>query len=175
MPCFNDPLEALNTFLVPDYLMGHFTRANVENFVNRNALVWGQDSFVVQMSWGFQRPLKATVVTLTMSGSSSELAYWYDGETNGTKAPLLTRRESPPVGVPLAAMAEMEAEYAAYVKDIVMNDLDYYADEAYADDDSELAELLLKAVCDFYTAGLEAEEEVSILPSETWISLNLPV
>lgn len=174
MPCFNDPLEALNTFLVPDYLMGHFTKANVENFINRNAVGWGTDAFVVTLNWGFPRPMQATVVTLNTT-AASELSFRHRAITNGMAAPSLSRHESPPLGVRLDEMLDLEADYAAYVKDVVMNDLDLYAEEAYADEESELPELLLKSVCDLYTAGLDADEEVRVPVSMTRQELTTTV
>lgn len=57
-------------------------------------------------------------------------------------------------------MEERQEEYARYIKRIVRSDLDGYARIAYEPEESDLAKRLLKTVCQFYTAGVEAHDEV---------------
>jgi len=161
--CFNDPLESLSTFLVPDYLMGHFTKANVESFVTRNASSWGTQFMVVRMTWGYRKLLQAEVVALALRSNSSEMGYQHQTLSNGNARPLLVRKQSPPLGIPLAAMDDMLGLYSSYIQDIVQSDLAAYVPVAYTDQDSKLPERLLGAVCSFYNAGLETDNECDLL------------
>jgi len=82
---------------------------------------------------------------------------------DGPANPTLVRKRSPPLGIPLAAMDEMEDIYAQYVQEIVQNDLMEYVPCAYTDQESMLPERLLGAVCKFYIAGHEEDNESDIL------------
>ncbi len=44
--------------------MGHFTKADVESFVTRNASSWGTQNLSVRMDWGYRRLLEVDVVHL---------------------------------------------------------------------------------------------------------------
>jgi len=161
--CFNDPLETLSTFMVPDYLMGHFTKANVEKFVAQNATTWGTESMAVRMTWGYRRLLRAEVVALSLRSNASEMAHQDQSIIHGDKRPILVRKQSPPIGIPLAAMDEMQNVYASYIQDIVQSDLGEYVPVAYTDQESEFAEELLGAVCNYYSAGLATDNESELL------------
>jgi hypothetical protein len=54
----------------------------------------------------------------------------------------------------------MREEYRRLVCEIVMRDLHNYVPIAYDDQESELPERLLEAICSFYGAGLAAGQEV---------------
>jgi len=169
--CFNDPLESLQKFFIPDYLMGHFTKANVESFVSQNAKSWGKQQMTVKMTWGYHRALEADVVALALKENSQMAVAHATVYTNGPSKPTLVRKSSPPLGIPLAAMDEMGDIYAKYVQEIVQNDLAEYVPVAYTDQESRLPERLLAAVCKFYIAGHEQDNEVfpfsPILPSSS--------
>lgn len=159
--CFNDPLETLSTFMVPDYLMGHFTRTNVENFVTRNASTWGTETFNVQMTWGYRKHLQAEVVALALRSGSTDMAFQHQTISQGGDAkPILVRKESPPIGIPLAAMDDMQNVYSNYIQNIVQSDLVEYVPVAYTDQNYDMPEDLLGAVCNYYSAGLAVDNEV---------------
>ncbi|KAH7386258.1 hypothetical protein BKA64DRAFT_680485 [Cadophora sp. MPI-SDFR-AT-0126] len=161
--CFNDPLESLCTFLVPNYLMGHFTKANVESFVTRNASSWGTQHILIRMDWGYPKFLEAEVVALALRSSSSEMGFFHQTVSNGIARPLLVRKLSPPLGIPLAAMAEMQDAYSKYIQDIVQSDVASYIPTAYIDQESELPTRLLGAVASYYNAGNAADNESELL------------
>ncbi|CAL3968031.1 unnamed protein product [Diplocarpon coronariae] len=161
--CFNDPLETLSTFLVPSYLMGHFTKANVESFVNENATSWGTQFMCIRMDWGYRKFLQANVVALALRSSTSEMGFHHQTISNGNARPLLVRKSSPPLGIPLAAMDEMQISYSKYIQDIVQSDVSMYLSTAYVDQESDLPRRLLAAVASYYSAGNAADNESSIL------------
>jgi hypothetical protein len=140
------------------YLTGHFTQAKVEEFVSQNATSWGTHEMHVRMSWGYWKPLEANVVALTMP-SHSLLGYHHQTQTEANQLTLV-RKKSPPLGIPLAALDDMREEYRRLVCEIVMRDLHNYVPIAYDDQESELPERLLEAICSFYGAGLAAGQEV---------------
>jgi len=159
LPCFNDPLESLQPFLAPEYLFSNFTQAKVEWFVNQNAAAWGNHEMTVQMYWGHSRPLQARVVTITLI-EDSQLAYVSQIEGSKTQREAIIRK-SPPLGLPLASMGDMKDEYSSLVQEIVMNNPNEYVSIAYDDQESDLAQQLLQAVSNFYSAGLAAGDEVT--------------
>lgn len=140
--------------------MGHFTIANVESFVTRNASSWGTQSMCIQMNWGYRKFLQAEVVALALRSSSSEMGFHHQAVSKGTARPQLVRKPSPPLGIPLAAMEEMQDSYALYVQDIVQSDVGMYLPTAYVDQDSDLPRRLLGAVASYYSAGNAADNEV---------------
>ncbi|KAJ5040480.1 uncharacterized protein L3040_006136 [Drepanopeziza brunnea f. sp. 'multigermtubi'] len=161
--CFNDPLESLSTFLVPSYLMGHFTIANVESFVTRNASSWGTQFMCIRMDWGYRKLLQADVVALALRSSSSEMGFHHQTVSSGSARPFLVRKASPPLGIPFAAMQEMQDSYARYVQDIVQSDVGMYLPTAYVDQQSDLPRHLLGAVANYYSAGKAAKNECELL------------
>ncbi|KAI9641056.1 hypothetical protein NHQ30_010484 [Ciborinia camelliae] len=154
LPCFNDPVEMLDKFLVPD---------NTKRFISKNAESWGTDKMIVRLSWGYRVPLKVTVVSLSVRGSTSVFRYQHQTYINASGRPTFTRKKSPPLGIPVLSMEERQEEYARYIKEIVRNDLDGYAIIAYEPEESDLAKHLLRTVCQFYTAGVEANDEYELL------------
>lgn len=158
--CFNDPLESLLTFLVPDYLMGHFTKANVEQFVAKNATSWGTQYFFIQMNWGYRRYLTAEVVALALR-SNSEMGYQHQTVMQEGARPALLRKQSPPLGIPLAAMDDMQTIYSRYIQDIVQSDFEEYVPVAYTDQETVFAEKLLGVIGNYYSAGHARDNEVS--------------
>lgn len=171
--CFNDPLEALSTFMVPDYLMGHFTRASVEKFVTQNTSTWGTEKLVVRMTWGYRKLLHAEVVVLALRTNGQDVSFQHQTIFQpGDNRPALVRKQSPPLGIPLAAMDEMQNMYASYIQDIVQSDLAEYVPVAYTDQESEFAEELLGAVCNYYSAGLATDNEVTAISLLTLSCLN---
>lgn len=115
----------------------------------------------VRLNWGHRRLLEAEVVALAPSSKNSALMYNSQAVASGDGRPILVRRESPPLGIPLAAMDDMQGRYAAYVQNIVQSDPAHYVSTAYNDQDSKLPERLLRTVCAYYTAGAEQNTEVS--------------
>lgn len=162
--CFNDPLESLSTFLVPQYLNGHFTQANVEKFVSNNATGWGTQFMFVRLSWGYQGLIGAEVVALTLK-SNSEMGFHHQTKVidNMITRPTLVRKNSPPLGIPLAAVDEMQNEYSRYIQNIVQNDIMGYVPVAYVDQGSVLPQRLLAAICSFYSVGREDDNECDML------------
>lgn len=159
--CFNDPLESLYTFLVPEYLMGHFTKSNVEQFVAKNATSWGTRYFFIKMDWGYRKYLTAEVVTLALR-SNSEMGYQHQTIMLEGTRPALIRKQSPPLGIPLAAMDDMQDIYSRYIQDIVQSDLEKYVPIAYPEQKTEFAEKLLGVVSSYYSAGHAADDEVNL-------------
>ncbi|RAL68338.1 hypothetical protein DID88_007068 [Monilinia fructigena] len=96
-------------------------------------------------------------------GSTSVFRYQHQTYINASGRPTFTRKKSPPLGIPLPSMEERQEEYARYIKKIVQHDLDGYAKIAYEPEESDLAKRLLKTVCQFYTAGVEANDEYELL------------
>lgn len=140
-----------------------FTEENTKRFISKNADGWGSDEMIVQLSWGYRVPLKVTVVSLSVRGSTSIFRYQHQTYINASGRPTLTRKKSPPLGIPLLSMEERQEEYARYIKRIVQQDLDGYAMIAYEPEESNLAKRLLKSLCQFYTAGVEANDEYDLL------------
>ncbi|KAG4427971.1 hypothetical protein IFR05_016546 [Cadophora sp. M221] len=161
--CFNDPLEILSMFLVPTYLMGHFTKANVESFVTRNASSWGTQHMLIRMDWGYPKFLEADVVALALQSSASEMGFFHQTVSNGTARPQLVRKSSPPLGIPLAAMDEMQNSYSKYIQDIVQSDIASYVPTAYIDQESDLPTRLLGTVASYYSAGNATNNESELL------------
>lgn len=139
--------------------MGHFTKANVEKFVSDNATGWGLHEMVIRMTWGYWKPLEATVVSLEIHGNS-QIGIHHQTSANGTNRPTLVRKTSPPLGIPLAAMDDMQEEYRVLLQRIVHDDLINYVSIAYDDQESELPERLLKSLGTFYCASKVAGDEV---------------
>ncbi|KAH8686044.1 hypothetical protein BGZ60DRAFT_523311 [Tricladium varicosporioides] len=162
--CFNDPLESLHTFLVPGYLMGHFNRQEIEAFVTRNAETWGTQSLSIRMNWGYRRLVTAEVVALTLRNDAPDMGEIEHTISNGVGVrPTFVRKDSPPLGIPLAAMDDMQDKYSRYVQDIVQSDLPQYVPVAYFKEDSPLVTRLLSVVCSYYISGLEADVESEVL------------
>lgn len=115
------------------------------------------------MDWGHRRYLEAEVVALELRSERSEMAFHHSTKRDGLGRPLptLVKQQSPPLGIPLAAMDDLEDTYSKYVRDIVQSDLAHYVPVGYFADDSELAKRLLQIVSSFYAMGVEADSEVS--------------
>jgi hypothetical protein len=139
--------------------MGHFTKANVEKFVSDNATGWGLHEMVIRMTWGYWRPLEVTVVPLEIR-ANSQIGFHHQTSAKGSNRPTLVRKTSPPLGIPLAAMDDMQEEYRVLLQRIVHDDLINYVSIAYDDQDSELPGRLLKSLGTFYCAGKIAGDEV---------------
>ncbi|TGO75798.1 hypothetical protein BELL_0192g00020 [Botrytis elliptica] len=163
LPCFNDPVEMLDKFLVPESHIRLYTTENTKKFISRNAEAWGTDEMIVRLSWGYRVPLKVTVVSLSVRGSTSIFRYQHQTYLNASGRPTFTRKKSPPLGIPLMLMEETQEEYARYIKRIVQHDLDEYARIAYEPEESDIAKRLLNTVCRFYIAGVEANDEYELL------------
>jgi hypothetical protein len=111
------------------------------------------------MMWGYWRPLEETVVVLNIH-PNSELAYHSNAISNGANKPTLARRNSPPLGRPLAAMDDMQSRYSGFVQRIVTDDLMRYTTVPYDDQDSGLAERLFQTIANFYSAASAAGDKV---------------
>ncbi|QSZ30802.1 hypothetical protein DSL72_000360 [Monilinia vaccinii-corymbosi] len=163
LTCFNDPIETLDRFLVPENYIKMYTTDNTKRFISENADAWGTDEMMVGLSWGYRVPLKVTVVPLSVRGSTSVFRYQHQTYINASGRPTFTRKKSPPLGIPLLSMEESKDEYALYIKRIVRHDLDGYVRVAYEPEESDLAKRLIKTVCQFCTAGVEANDEYKLL------------
>jgi hypothetical protein len=139
--------------------MGHFTKDNVEQFVSQNASGWGSQEIFIRMKWGYWKPIEATVVSLQIHGNS-QIGFHHSTIPNGTNRPTLVRKDSPPLGIPLAAMDDMQEEYRLLTHRIVHEDVSNYVSIAYDDQDSELPERLLTSIGAFYSASKAAGYEV---------------
>ena len=139
--------------------MGHFTRANVEEFVRNNATAWGTQEIVIRMTWGYWEPLVATVVPLEIHGNS-QIGVHHQASVDGTNRPTLVRKSSPPLGIPLAAMDDMQADYHFLLQGIVRDNLSKYVSIAYDDQDSDLPERLLTSIGTFFRESKDAGDEV---------------
>ncbi|RDW88502.1 hypothetical protein BP6252_00534 [Coleophoma cylindrospora] len=162
LPCFNDPIEALNGFLIPDYLTGHFTSESVEAFLGEYASGWGTETLTVRVQWGSRQPLHVDVVTLVLRGRNAELGFQHQAIVNGD-SPILIKKKSPPIAIPPSAMAQMEEEFTRELEDCVKMDLESHVRDAYQDQESEFAGRLFEAMCKFYQAGLQEGDECKIL------------
>lgn len=144
--------------------MGHFTKANVESFVTRNASSWGTQHMQIRMDWGYRKFLQADVVALALRSSASEMGFFHQTVLNGNARPQLVRKSSPPLGIPLAAMDEMQNAYSKYIQDIVQGDMAAYVPTAYIEPASDLPTRLLGAVASYYSAGNASDNEVCCGP-----------
>jgi len=162
LPCFNDPLETLQTFMAPDYLYGVYTQARVESFINENTEAWGTHQMVVRMEWGYRKPFEETVVAIKMR-KGSQLAYHHQTIANGNSQPTLLRKNSPPLGLPLTTMDNMLSKYSSFVQRIVTEDLMNYVAVPYVDQESSLPERLLLAIARFYSAAFAAGDKCEML------------
>jgi hypothetical protein len=154
-------VESDSKLTLADMLVGHFTEANVESFVTKHASGWGNRPLLVRMSWGSKRLLTANVVQLFLREETSEIGLQHQAIANGTARPTLVRQNSPPLGIPLASMVDLQKEYQKYVQEVVSKDLSHYPSVAYDDQTSKLSECLLRAVCVWYQNGVAAGEKVS--------------
>ncbi|CZR62743.1 uncharacterized protein PAC_12640 [Phialocephala subalpina] len=161
--CIGSQLDSRHHFLVPDYLMSHFAKANVEQFVARNASSWGTKYFLIRMDWGYRKFLTAEVVALTLR-SDSEMGYQYCQTVlqEGSRLALL-RKQSPPLGIPLAAMDDMQYIYSQYIQDIVQSDLAEYVSVAYPEQETDFAERLLGVISSYYDASRQMDNESELL------------
>lgn len=128
---------------------------------------------LIRMDWGYRKLLEAEVVPLKLRKNAPDLGVYHPtqkmGETSDGRSinvgpdgkAVFVRKQSLPLGIPLDAMDDMQDVYSRYVQDIVQSDLKQYVPTAYFPEDSILVTRLLGLVCDFFSAGLEADEEVS--------------
>lgn len=144
--------------------MGHFSRQNVEKFVSENATAWGNQEMTIRMMWGYWKPIEAKVVSLKIRGNS-QIGVHHQFAADGKCRPTIVRKTSPPLGIPLAAMDDMQEEYRILLQGIVRDDLMSYVSIAYDDQESDLPERLLSSLSTFYCASKLAGSEVrSALP-----------
>jgi hypothetical protein len=149
-----------------DYLTGHFTTSNVEAFVNKHASSWGRQELRVQMSWGCQRLLPVTVVAIALQDDTSELGFVNTSTDDQNGRPVIVRRKSPPLGIPLASLGtRLQDEYRKHVRAVVLNDLDHYVSITYETQRSRVPERILQAVCRFFQMEPESEHKVISRPS----------
>ncbi|PQE15219.1 fungal zn binuclear cluster domain containing protein [Rutstroemia sp. NJR-2017a WRK4] len=163
LPCFNDPVEMLDKFLVPDYMIRQYTVENTEKFIAKNASGFGRDEMIIRLSWGYRVPLKVTVVSLSVRGSTSVFRYQSQTYVNKDGLPTFTKKKSPPLGILPTSMHDKHEEYKRYVEQIARRDLAQYVKIAYEPEESDLAKRLLQTVCQFYTAGVNAGDEYELL------------
>jgi hypothetical protein len=135
------------------YLNGQFTKANVENFVTSTASGWGSQLLNIKLNWGYQKPLDVEVVSLVPRQKDS--IYYQVSQvilpSSTATPPKLVRKTSPPLGIPLADLDEMQVVYRKYLRDIVDGDLFEYVPVAYVDQEYDLPERLLTSICSYYS------------------------
>lgn len=136
--------------------MGHFSESNIESFIKKHSVGWLNHEFPVRLSWGGRRLIPITVAALQMRGGLSEIginnqSFVKDGR------PRFVRRNSPPLGIPLASMVEMQEEYSNHVREVVVNDLDHYISIAYDGQRSSLPKNVLQAVCLYYQMSVDTK------------------
>lgn len=102
------------------------------------------------------------MVALQLSENSA-LAYHHQSLARGKDKPLFYKKRSPPVGIPLASMREMQEQYCTLVEDIVKNNPVDYVNIAYSGQPSDLPRRLLQVLSAFYSAGMVAGDEVCSL------------
>ncbi|KAM3068278.1 hypothetical protein ACMFMF_009094 [Clarireedia jacksonii] len=163
LPCFNDPVEMLDKFLVPDYMIRQYTMENTEKFIAKNSSGFGRDEMIIRLSWGYRVPLKVTVVSLSVRGSTSVFRYQSQTYVSKDGLPTFTKKKSPPLGIPPTSMHDKHEEYKRYIEQIARRDLAQYVKIAYEPEESDLAKRLLQTVCRFYTAGVDAGDEYELL------------
>ena len=137
--------------------MGHFTKANVKQFITNNAKGWGTHEMRIRMKWGYWKPLEVVVVGLDIF-PNSELGI--HRQTIADRSHV--EKASPPLGIPLAAMDDMQDEYRKLVQNIVQDDLVNYLPIPYDDQDSMFSERLLRLLGTFYSASKSAGNEVPL-------------
>jgi hypothetical protein len=139
-----------------DYLMGHFSESNIESFIEKHSIGWHNHEFPVRLSWGGRRLLPVTVSALRMRDGLSEIGFNNQSFVKDGR-PRFVRRNSPPLGIPLASIDEMQEEYSNHVREVVVNDLDHYVSIAYDGQRSSLPTHILKAVCLYYQMSVETK------------------
>ena len=116
----------------------------------------------IRLMWGYWRPIEENVVAITVRrGSELELAL--HGHTNGGGSSYEVEiKKSAPLGLPLAAMHDMQTNYGRYVEEIVNDDLQNYVLKAYKRPQGRpgLPECLLQTITSFYTASVAADDKV---------------
>ena len=107
-----------------------------------------------------------------MSSATSQVGFSHHAVSALPGRPTLERRKSPPLGIPLADMLEMQDLYQRYLDDIVDDDLPNYVSIAYDDDQgSSLPERLLEAMCTLYQGWVASGREVlSIRLLSLWVN-----
>lgn len=139
-----------------DYLMGHFSEGHIESFIKKHSVGWHSHEFPVRLSWGGRCLLPVTVSALRMRDGLSEIGFNNQSFVNDGR-PRFVRRNSPPLGIPLASIGEMQEEYSNHVREVVLNDLDHYVSMAYDGQRSSLPKHLLQAVCLYYQMSVETK------------------
>ena len=154
-----------------EFLTGYFTKANLENFITKSATGWGKESITVRLTWGYQKLLDIEVVSLV----PRQIDSFYHSSTvpssNVTGLQLITKR-SPPLGIQLANIDNMKYQYNKYIRDIVDGDLFGYLPVAYNDQESDLPERILTAVCSYYTAASEKSRHMVQYSLTKYLSLS---
>jgi hypothetical protein len=146
-------------------MIRQYTVENTEKFIAKNASGFGRDEMIIRLSWGYRVPLKVTVVSLSVRGSTSVFRYQSQTYVNKDGLPTFTKKKSPPLGILPTSMHDKHEEYKRYIEQIARRDLGQYVKIAYEPEESDLAKRLLQTVCQFYTAGVDAGDEVSMLSS----------
>lgn len=115
----------------------------------------------VRLTWGYEVSIGVEVVALDLK-PNSEMGFQNQAEATNEliSRPRLVRKNSPPLGIQLAAVEDMQNEYAQYVISIVQNNIMRYVPVAYNDQESDLPERLLQVICSYYDATRENDNEV---------------
>jgi hypothetical protein len=80
-----------------------------------------------------------------------------------------------PLGIPLAALDDMQNTYSKYTRDLVTHGLMEYVDIAYTRNNSDLPKLLLKAICSYYLNTSATDYEVMKLSTTTYPSADFVI
>jgi hypothetical protein len=179
MPCFNvsgmPQLLLLATFCGPRYgsLIIYFAERslNIDRsptsdlylikgklFMESNISTWDTRCELVQLYWGYRKPMKADLVRISFRAFITESKH----RAISTKhsSPALLRLQASSLEAPPPEIERVQGLYHQYLQEIVQGDLASYVLIAYGDQDSTLLERLLRAVGSLYEALSSAGREV---------------
>jgi hypothetical protein len=129
------------------------------------------------MSWGHSKLLQTDVAILVPREDNSKTASKYNVSDLAVMQ-LTTNMESNlgiPLGIPLAALDNMQNTHSKYTRDLVTYGLMEYVDIAYTRNNSDLPKLLLKAICSYYLNTSATDYEVMKLSTTTYPSADFVI
>lgn len=136
-----------------DYVLGGLTKGRQSPIFKQEGVTWGLKEIRTQLAWGYSQPLEVNLVSFKFDNIDTSVKEKIDYET-GTQLGILS------TGVASISLAE---ELDNYVQRITREGLDEYCSAIYPEQTSNIHENLLRAVCIWYSHGLENHDEVSLL------------
>lgn len=160
-----------------DYLMGHWTKANVESFVSRRVAAWGPQSLQININWDWGHPklLETDAAILVLREDNLNMASGNNVSNinpAGMQLDNMKYKLGPPLGIPLAVLDGMQNTYSKYTRDLVTHGLIMYADRAHVHQESDLHRQLLKSICAYYVNTSATDYEVMKLPNTQYPSAD---